>query len=97
MINLVGLILPPLIDLINKEFISNKVRFWVAFGVCAIFGIFITYLQTGFLGFKSGAELFEALSVNITSVFAYSQISYVGKYEDSKLQEKVRGDAMSWK
>lgn len=97
MLNLIGLILPPIIDLINKEFISNKTRFWIAFSICAVLGVILTYVQTGFIGFQTNVELVEAIAINITSVFGMSQISYKAAYEDSKIQEAVRGEAMSWK
>lgn len=88
---LVGIILPPIIDLIN-QFVNNKqVRFLVAFGICALLGVGLNWLATQFL-YANPMSAFQSISASILGVFGASQVTYNLGYEDSKIQDTIRGN-----
>jgi len=84
LLNLIGFILPPLIDLINARINNNQVRFWIALGICVILGTLINY-RAGF-----GEDLLG----NIAIIFAESQIIYKTYWEKSTAREKLYGEAL---
>lgn len=87
---LVGIILPPIIDLVN-QFINNKqIRFLMAFSICAVFGVAVNWLSSQFI-FATPMEAFQSLSSSILAVFGSSQVTYNLGYEDSKMQDTIRG------
>jgi hypothetical protein len=93
MIQLVGLLLPPLIDLINRKFTSKDTRFWVSVLVCFVTGTALTMIETnGFELFNglSWLEVADAISQSSIMVFGLAQLSYKGFYEDSELQTSIR-------
>lgn len=87
---LVGILLPPIIDLVN-QFVNNKqIRFLVAFIICALFGVGINWISSQF-NFATPMEAFQSLSASILAVFGASQVTYNVGYEDSKMQDTIRG------
>lgn len=84
-----GLVLPALIDLINRRVTNSDVRLWVSFFVCLVFGVFFNFVDTGFIfeSFKAG---FESITASVMFVFGLSQFSYKGIYEDSKLHKLLK-------
>ena len=81
---IVGLVLPPIVDLINRFINDKSVRFLVAFFFCAIFGVGLNWLQTQF-NFPTPLEAFNSISGSILGVFGASQISYQLGYGESVL------------
>lgn len=86
---IVGLLLPPIIDLVNRFIKDKSLRFLAAFLICSLFGLGLNWLQTSF-SFASPLEGFQSLSASILAVFGASQVSYNLGYEDSKIQDAIR-------
>lgn len=87
---IIGLLMPPLVDLINRFINDKSVRFLVAFSLCALLGAGLNWLQTQFM-FESPMHAFQEISASILAVFGSSQVSYNLGYEDSKMQDTIRG------
>lgn len=87
---IVGLLLPPIVDLINRFINDKSLRFLMAFFICAIFGAALNWIQTQF-NFPTPLEASQSISASILGVFGASQISYQLGYGDSKMQDTIRG------
>ncbi len=87
---IIGLVLPPIVDLINRFINDKSIRFLVAFFFCALFGIGLNWLQTDFT-YVTRIDAFNSLSASILGVFGASQITYQLGYGDSKIQDTIRG------
>lgn len=86
MIELLGLLLPPLIDLItyltNKipdVFLGSQARFWLSLTVCALLGLGINYLSHGN---NFGDQ--NSIAMSILAVFGASQVSYKAVWEKTQ-------------
>jgi hypothetical protein len=77
----IGLILPPLIDLVNRFVKVEKLRFLVAVIFSLVAGGILAYLQYGF----------DQILANGSLIFISSQMIYKLWYEKSGLQNVVRG------
>lgn len=95
MLNLIGFLLPPLIDLLNKKVDSKDARFWTSVFVCIAFGLVVNFIESnGFSNFNeiSLVEFVEGLSLSAMAMFGIAQITYRGiGYKDSNLQNTIRG------
>lgn len=81
---LIYFLLVPAIDLINTNFKSSQVRFWISVAVCIVIGFLVSLLKhAGFAGI-------ETVSADIMSIFAMVQLVYKGVYEGSDMQKSIR-------
>lgn len=81
---IIGLILPPIIDIINSQVGDRRLRFLISFFFCAALGAGSHALRNGgFLGVEPVAD-------DILWVFALSQVSYNLAYKDTTLQDMIR-------
>ena len=92
MINLVGFLLPPLIDLINRRITDTDARFWVSVLVCSLVGILQELIKNGFT-----FTTVDPFIVSILAMFGLAQLAYKGIYEDSRMQDAIRNDTPSEK
>lgn len=90
MIELIGILLPPLIDLINRKVGNSDARFWVSVLVCALFGVAINFVQGDGFHYATMLAGVEGVSKTILIVFGIAQLTYKGIYEDSQLQKGIR-------
>lgn len=81
MILILGVILPPLIDLVNRYVKNDRVRFLISVGFSILVGGIWSVMKNGW----------ENVAQDIGLIFATSQIVYKLIYEKSKIQEKIRG------
>ena len=79
---LIGFIMPPLIDLINRRIANGDIRFWLSLLICAVVGVGGSWLASGVLTWKAVEDIFV--------VFGMAQLTYQGVYRDSSLQEQIR-------
>lgn len=86
MLNLVGFLLPALIDLINRKIDDSDVRFWVSVLVCVLVGSLIATLDTN--GFESLGlrEILESIAVHAMAMFGEAQLVYKKAWEDSDVR-----------
>jgi len=82
----IAIILPALIDTINRRITDSDARFWVSVLVCSIFGIGFELLENGFVYVG-----YDPFVDSILLMFGIAQIVYKGIYEDSKIQNAIRG------
>jgi hypothetical protein len=85
---MIGLLLPIVIDLVNRKVENSDIRFWVSVAVCSAVGGALNYLDTSYT-FASPVEAFESVTGSIMMVFGLAQISYQGFYENSKLRKSI--------
>lgn len=74
-----GVILPPIIDLVNGKVSNSNWRFVIALVFCLVAGVIMSFLQYG-------SNVFE----NVGLIFLASQTVYKLWYEKSNLQNRVR-------
>lgn len=84
MIELLGLLLPPLIDLINRKFTDSDIKFWISVIICALVGTILNFTSNNF-HFVSQ----DSLAKSILTVFGVAQLSYKGMWESSKLRSTL--------
>jgi hypothetical protein len=87
---LMGFLLPPLIDLINKKVNDSDARFWVSVFVCMLVGAGLNYVDTGFV-FDTVRAGFDSLSGSFLIVFGAAQLVYGGIYSGSSLEKTMKG------
>jgi len=87
-LELIAIIFPPIIDLINRFVKDSTVRFLISFLFCAILGIGLNWIETGFV-FPDRLMAFQSLSGSILAVFGATQLSYQAVYKESKLQKAI--------
>lgn len=83
LLSLVGLILSPLIDLVNAWIPNEKLRFLAAFVVCGVAGVVVDFLTLGTL-------TVEGTSERILSILGVNQVAYNLAYKNSPVQNKIR-------
>lgn len=84
MLQLIGFLLPAVIDLINRKIADTDVRFWFSVGVCAGTGVALNYI-TG--GFHFGT--IEAISKDILMIIGEAQLAYKGLWENLPLRNQL--------
>jgi len=83
MIELIGFILPPIIDLINKKVLDSRARFIVSFLTCVGVGVGMNY---GNLSVDSLGDVLGSIGV----VFASAQVAYKLYWEKSVFRKKLQ-------
>lgn len=94
MMNLVGIILPALIDSLSVAFSANssRVRFWISVLVCSAFGAFINLLEhNGFSGYTgmTWMAVAESFSTSILAMFGVAQVVYQAVWKDSGARDRL--------
>lgn len=90
---LLGFLLPPLIDLLNRKITDSDARFWVSIVVCALIGVGLDIMQVNGLGNYTGMtllEIFERMATSTMTVFGIAQLSYHGFYKNSQLRTDIQ-------
>lgn len=80
LLNLIGFILPPFIDLINLKVKNTTVKFWVAMGFCVLVGVVVNLDKL-----KSPQELLGGLAI----VFTTAQVTYHTYWEKSDARQAL--------
>ena len=79
--NLIGLVLPPIIDLINNKIADSKIRYWVSMFICFAVGLLLNLDKL---------SNWESLAGNIAIVFTTAQITYNTYWKKSELRETMK-------
>lgn len=79
--NLIGLVLPPVIDLINKKIGDEKIRFAVSILLCVVVGLLINLDKL---------NDFNSLLGNMAVVFATAQATYNLYWKKSTLRKVIK-------
>lgn len=87
-----GIILPALIDLINRKIKDSDMRFWVSATICFLVGLGMNWLTTSFV-FTSPMEAFSSLTSSALQVFGWAQLSYKAVWADSSVRKNLDMDA----
>lgn len=87
---LLGIILPAFIDVLNRKVSDSDKRFWISVVVCSMVGIFINYIDTSF-AFENARVAFDSLSASVLATFGIAQISYKALWENSTIRAKAFG------
>lgn len=91
MMNLLGVVLVPLIDLLNRRIKDSDLRFWVSVLICSLVGVFVNFVTNNGFHFQTMLEGAESISSSILVIFGIAQLVYKGVYEDSRVQSLIRG------
>jgi hypothetical protein len=82
--SLIGFLLPPLIDLINRKVGDSDARFWISVSICMLVGVGFEYISNGmaFLGVEpTVSSIFEMIGI--------AQISYKALWEGNPIRVKL--------
>ena len=91
MIELFGLLLPPLIDVVNKKVSLEYLRFWISVIVCSIVGYVLCYIQTdGFEGFYKMTQYGDAISKSIIMTFGLAQLSFGAYWKETNAHKLLK-------
>ncbi len=82
---MIGFLLPPFIDGVNRYIPSSRGRAVVSFLICIGIGIVVNLNK---LYYASPEQIMQSVAVIIAS----SQMTYNLIYKDTKLQDKIRGE-----
>lgn len=97
MLNLIGFLLPAMIDLINRRIKDTDIRFWVSVLICVLVGSVLGTLESnGFEGL-SLTEVAELLAVKSMAMFGMAQLSYKKVWENSILRDDLSLNAKTLK
>ena len=81
---LIGVILPPAIDLINRKVANTDARFWISIAFCMLIATIFNFLNNnGFTGLNP-------VLTDFFWIWGLSQISYKVSYKDSELKKEIR-------
>lgn len=83
MTGLIGIILPPFIDLVNKHIQDKRIKFLVSLLVCIVLGIM---LEANKLKYSSAEDILGSIAL----VFASAQTSYRLYWKGSTLRGKFK-------
>ncbi len=93
LLNLVGLILPPFIDIINRRIKDSDTRRVVSILICVVCGVLVNLINAnGNYAGLSWSGIILGFFTTITSVLGAAQLTYKGlpgtnlNYEDSDLR-----------
>lgn len=86
-----GILLPAVIDLINRKISNTDIRFWVSFAFCSVVGVLLNYYITDGTGFTT----VDSAIADIFVTFGLAQFSYKGLWENSKVRNTLQLDATS--
>lgn len=92
MIQLIGLLLPVLIDLVNRKQSDKDIRFWTSVAICSGIGIATHFITVnGFSGYEGMTmlEVADALSQSAMVMFGLAQLSYKGIWENSGTRNEL--------
>ena len=78
---LLGVVLPLIVDFVNKQVQSSKARFWISLGISALAGFLSSFLAGELTGL--------GLLASITLVFSASQIIYKTYWETSSIRNTL--------
>lgn len=85
--NLIGILLPALIDSINSRIVESKARFWVSVAVCAVVAVIVEFLMQGHI---SGPE---QVATDILAMFGVAQITYKAVWEKNPVRDSMNLNA----
>lgn len=86
MSELIGFVLPPIIDLINRKIADKVIRFWVSILVCSVVGLFVHIVKNQMI------VGYEDLSKDIMYIFGIAQISYNGLWSNHMMLGEIRDE-----
>lgn len=89
---LIGFLVPPLIDLINRWVKDSTMRFWISTGICIVIGIVINIvMHSGLLGYAgmSWSDIASSLVTSSMAIIGMANITYQSVWEDSGLRTSL--------
>ena len=89
---LFALLLPIGIDYINRKINNSDIRLWVSVGVCAIFALGLTWIDTSFK-FATPRLGFDYISAQIMIAFGLAQLSFKAVWEKTTIHKELRVEA----
>lgn len=93
---LLGFLLLPIIDMVNRRIKDSDVRFLISIVICGLVGVGLNWIQTQFT-FGTPLQAFESISKSVMVVFGMAQLAYRGIWEKSDLREDLGLDATKLK
>lgn len=96
MLKLIGLILPPLVDVATSHVQGTNKRFFVSLAICGLFGAGVNFVEhNGLVGYYGLTMLavVDSISLSILAMFGLAQISYKLGWENSDLRNNIGANA----
>lgn len=83
--NLIGLILPPLVDVINSKVANSNIRFLISIAICLVVAC-LSNID------KIKAGDWNSLLANAGIIFTEAQVVYKLYWDKSKVRERMFGN-----
>jgi len=94
MITLIGFLLPPIIDVINRFIKDSSLRFLVSVLICGVIGLSLNYITTdGFKTYVTMMDYADGISSAIIQVFGWAQLSYKAVWENMPVRDNLKLNA----
>lgn len=85
----IGFVLPPFIDMVNRNIKNSDIRFWVSVLACVFIGaIYATVMSGGFAGHSIQA-IIELIAAESLTMFGVAQLSYKVAWEKSEVRTSL--------
>lgn len=91
---LLGFLLPPILDIINRRVKDSDTRWGITVALCALVGIGLNVLQhNGVYDTTNWMAVASSLATSVVAVFGSAQITYKKLWENSDVREALNLDA----
>lgn len=91
---LLSLLLPILIDVVNRRVTNDDARLWISVAICAVLGVFLNFLDTNLI-FDTPMAGFESISHSILVVFGLAQLSFKAFWEKTEVHRALKPESDS--
>lgn len=82
-LSLIGFILPPVIDLINRKIEDRDARFWISVLFCSVVGVVVYYAINRTISI-------DGMSAQILITFGEAQLIYKALWENSEARKELK-------
>jgi len=93
MLNLIGFLLPGLIDLFNRKIKDSDIRYYVSILVCVIVGVVLAIVETNVFDGMVLQNVVELIAVKSMAMFGMAQISYKKAWENTSFRTNLKMNA----
>jgi hypothetical protein len=91
MIELIGILLPPIIDFVNRKVTNEDVRLLISILICAIIGTMINYITSdGFHDYTTKIQYADEIGKSIMMTFGWAQLSFHGYWKKTDMHQDLR-------
>jgi len=86
MLNLIGFLLPAIIDTINNKIKDSDNRFWMSVLICILTGFILVVIESNLFDNMTILAISEAVAMKSMAMFGMAQLTYKKAWEDSDIR-----------